>query len=83
MNGRRMSVQAPDTDKTMLMQHQCYEASVAHDVEAGIFHGEVLGLRDVITFRGRSADELKQAFADSVDDYLDFCRDRREPPEVP
>ena len=73
----------PGAKRTMILRHGCYQASVAHDAEAGIFHKEVLGFRDVITFQGRSADKLKQAFADSVDDYFDFCRTRREPPEVP
>ena len=48
---------------------------VEFDDEAGIFHGEVLDLRDVVTFRGKSVDELSQAFKDSVDDYLEFCEE--------
>jgi len=35
-----------------------------------LFHGEVIDLRDVITFQGTSVEELKSAFQDSVDDYL-------------
>ena len=60
-----------------------YEAVVEYDEEAYLFHGEVLNLRDVITFQGRSIDELKRAFADSVDDYLAFCASRGEEPEKP
>ena len=78
-----MSIQLHDAEKPTIVRHGCYEASVAHDAEAGLFHGEVLGLRDVITFQGRYADEPKQAFADSIDHYLDVCRDRCEPPDVP
>lgn len=33
----------------------------------GIFHGEVVKIRDVITFQGRSVAELKVAFRDSVE----------------
>ncbi|MHC5894835.1 hypothetical protein [Nostoc sp.] len=46
-------------------------------------HGEVINIRDVITFQGSSVAELKQAFADSVEDYLDFCRERGEEPDKP
>ena len=53
------------------------------DEEAGLFHGEVLNTRDVITFQGRSVRELKKAFADSVDDYIEFCAARGEDPEKP
>lgn len=47
------------------------------------FFKEVLNLRDVVTFEGRTVDELRKAFADSVDDYLEFCRLRNEKPEKP
>ena len=46
-------------------------------------HGEVLNLRDVITFQGETVKELKQAFHDSVDNYLEFCEQRDESPEKP
>ncbi len=66
-----------------VMHHKGYEALVEYDEEAELFHGEVLDLRDVITFQGRSVEELKQALADSVDDYLAFCAERGEEPEKP
>ena len=39
-----------------------YTGHVEYDDEAGIFHGEVLDLRDVITFQGKSVEEIEQAF---------------------
>ena len=65
------------------MSYKGYTGHVEFDDEAGIFHGEVLDLRDVITFQGKSVDELEQAFKDSVDDYLEFCRERQEKPDKP
>jgi len=65
------------------MTHNGYEALVTYDEDAELFHGEVMNLRDVITFQGKSVDELKQAFADSIADYLTFCRERGEEPEKP
>jgi predicted HicB family RNase H-like nuclease len=65
------------------MTCKSYEAIVEFDEDADIFHGEVINLRDVITFQGRSVDELKHAFAESVDDYLAFCKARGEEPEKP
>ncbi len=47
-----------------------------YDDEAGIFHGEGIDLKDVITFQGRSVEELGRAFRESIDDYLEFCRER-------
>jgi predicted HicB family RNase H-like nuclease len=65
------------------MSYKGYDALVEYDESADIFHGEVLNLRDVITFQGSSIDELKKALADSVDDYLEFCKSRGEEPEKP
>jgi predicted HicB family RNase H-like nuclease len=65
------------------MEYKGYFATVEFDDEANIFHGEVINLRDVITFEGESVDELRRAFTDSVDDYLDFCVERGEDPEKP
>ena len=47
-----------------------YQGSFKYDPDADIFHGDVLHLRDVVTFQGRSIDELKKAMADSVEDYF-------------
>ncbi|MBB4233625.1 type II toxin-antitoxin system HicB family antitoxin [Rhizobium esperanzae] len=66
-----------------IMHHRGYEAVIEFDEEAEIFHGEVVNMRDVITFQGASAAELKQAFAESLDDYLVFCAERGEQPERP
>jgi predicted HicB family RNase H-like nuclease len=66
-----------------MMKYKEYEAIVEFDETAEIFHGEVINIRDAIAFQGRSVEELKQAFADSVEDYLDFCRERGEEPDQP
>ncbi len=66
-----------------MMTYKGYSAKVEFDDEAMIFHGEVIGIRDVVTFQGRSADDLKEAFYASVDDYLDFCDARSEEPDKP
>jgi len=65
------------------MKYKEYNAKVEFDDGAGVFHGEVLNLRDVITFEGKTVGELRKAFRDSVDDYLDFCKARKEIPEKP
>src|SRR5438270_9006397 len=66
-----------------MMEYKGYIGQVAYDDEAGIFHGEVINTRDVITFQGATVAELKKAFRDSVEDYLAFCSERGEDPEKP
>ncbi len=60
-----------------------FEATVNFDDDAEIFHGEIVNTRDVITFQGSSVEELKRAFEDSVEDYLEFCLERGEEPNQP
>ncbi len=64
-----------------MLRHKGYVGHAEFDDEAGLYHGEVLDLKDVVTFQGKSVDELEEAFRDSVDDYLDFCNDRGEEPD--
>lgn len=66
-----------------MLHYKGYHGRVEFDEEAGLFHGEILDLRDVVTFQGKSVDELTQAFQDSIDDYLDFCESRGEHPDKP
>ncbi len=66
-----------------MMTYKGYSGNVRFDDDAGIFHGEVLGVRDVVTFQGRSVEELKTAFHESINDYLDFCESRGEQPDKP
>lgn len=66
-----------------MLKYKGYTGYVEFDDESGIFHGEILDLRDVITFRGKSVEEIKIAFRDSIDDYLEFCKERNEKADKP
>ena len=66
-----------------MMEYKGYIGKVEIDDEAGILHGEVINIRDVITFEGSSVDEIQGAFHKSIDDYLEFCTKRGESPEKP
>jgi predicted HicB family RNase H-like nuclease len=66
-----------------MIEYKGYLARIEFDDEASIFHGEVINIRDVITFQGKSVDELYQALKDSVEDYFAFCAERGEEPEQP
>lgn len=66
-----------------MMEYKGYFGKVEFDDDANIFYGEVINLRDVVTFQGETVTELRNAFRDSIDDYLDFCASRGEEPEKP
>jgi predicted HicB family RNase H-like nuclease len=66
-----------------MMEYKGYVGKVEFDPDARILHGEVVGIRDVVTFQGRTVDEVEKAFRNSVDDYLAFCKKRGEQPDKP
>jgi predicted HicB family RNase H-like nuclease len=68
---------------TAMLKYKGYTGHTIFDDEAGIFHGEVDDTRDVITFQGRSVDELETAFRESIDDYLEWCAERGKSPDKP
>lgn len=65
------------------MEYKGYLGKIELDEGDGVFHGEVLNTKDVITFRGRTVDEVTTAFKDSIDDYLEFCKEIGEEPDKP
>ena len=65
------------------MSHDGYLATIELDEDAGLYHGEVINTRDVLTFQGRTFDDLKAAFADTIADYIEWCRERGKEPERP
>ena len=66
-----------------MMKYKGYTGKAEYDDEAEVFYGEVIGLRDVVTFRGTSVKELQKSFRESIDDYLDFCKRMNKAPDVP
>lgn len=65
------------------MKYKGYTAQIEIDEERGILFGKVLDIKDVITFKGRTIDELRQEFQNSVDDYLEWCTELGEEPDKP
>ena len=65
------------------MEYKNYTAKIEFNSDDRTFHGEVLGINDVVHFQGSSVKEIEKAFRESVDDYLAFCKSRGEKPDKP
>jgi predicted HicB family RNase H-like nuclease len=66
-----------------MFTYKGYTAHVEIDLDANILCGRVLDIKDVITFKGETVEEARQAFHDSVDDYLEWCEELGEEPDKP
>ena len=58
-------------------------ANIEYDPEGRIFTGEVSGLRTVLTFQGRTSEEVEKSFQETIDLYLNMCKEDGVNPEKP
>lgn len=62
------------------MKYKGYEAVIEYDEIDRLFFGRVINTRDIISFDGRTVDELQQSFEAVIDEYLEDCqREGKEP----
>lgn len=61
------------------LKYKDFIGSVEFSAEDDVFHGEILGINDLIMFEGNSVDELKKDFEETVEDYIQFCKDHGKP----
>lgn len=66
-----------------MMTYKGYLGSVHYSDEDQVFYGQVEFIRSLISYEGTDVDSLRQAFAESVDDYLDLCEREGRAPERP
>ena len=57
-----------------VLTYKEYMGSVHYSAEDETFYGKLEGIEDLISFEARSVDQLKAAFEESVEDYLDLCK---------
>lgn len=65
------------------MSYKGYHARVEFSDEDNLFVGRLAGVNDIITFEGESVTELKAAFEEAVDDYLETCKQLDKQPQKP
>lgn len=64
-----------------MLEYRGYHAAISYDADDELFIGEVFGIVDSLSFHGSSIDELKQKFADCIENYLDVCKQIGKEPE--
>ena len=64
-----------------MMKYKGYIGIAEYDDVGKIFTGEVAGLAAVITFQGRTPEELEASFRESIDLYLEMCKEDGINPE--
>ena len=55
------------------MTYKGYAARIDYDDDDGIFVGHIAGIRDRVGFHANTVDDLRAAFHEAVDDYVETC----------
>lgn len=64
-----------------VMTYKGYSARIEYDDDDGIFCGRLAGLRDGVGFHADTVVDLRSAFHEAVDDYLETCAKVGKSPE--
>jgi len=64
-----------------MMEYKGYYACIEYCDEDNCFFGTITGIADVVTFEGNSKEELKEAFIEAVEDYLNICKRQGKKPQ--
>jgi len=56
------------------ISYKNFIGTINYSPEDNVLFGKVEGINDLITFEGKSVDEIKKNFYEAVDDYLELCK---------
>jgi len=63
------------------MTYKGYPARIEYSSEDECFIGHIVGIRDIVGFHAESVAELRTAFQESVEDYLETCAQLGKAPQ--
>lgn len=62
------------------LEYKGYVGTVEFSADDKVFFGKIQGINDLILFEGASVSELENNFIESVDDYLETCKELGKEP---
>ena len=65
------------------MTYKGYSATIEYDDDDGVFFGRIAGIRDGVGFHAETVADLRAAFREAVDDYLETCAKLGKSPQKP
>lgn len=68
---------------TNIMTYKGYSGTVEYSEDDDCLFGRVTGIRDIVTYEGQGVTDLRAAFQESVDDYLEHCKEMGKEPNKP
>jgi len=66
-----------------ILKYKGYIGELEIDIDARLLVGEVVNVKDLLAFEGKTVEEASKSFEDAVDDYLAYCTVEGIEPEKP
>jgi predicted HicB family RNase H-like nuclease len=63
---------------TDVIKYKKFIGSVRFSAKDEVFFGKIEGIDDLVTFEGDSVTELKKAFSEAVEDYIELCEKKNK-----
>lgn len=64
-----------------LLEYKDYMGTVEYSASDKILYGKVVGINGLVSYEGKSIEELQADFEEAVEDYLEMCREQNVEPQ--
>lgn len=63
------------------LTYKDYTGSIEYSQEDNLLHGQVLGIKSLLSYEGETGNELEINFKETIDAYISMCAKKNIPPE--
>ncbi|NLA16877.1 type II toxin-antitoxin system HicB family antitoxin [Burkholderia cepacia] len=70
-------------EKDRIFEHKGYVGSIDFSLEDDTLHGKILFINDLVNYEGANLSELRKAFTEAVEFYLQACAEEGVEPDKP
>ena len=64
-----------------LLEYKDFMGTVEYSAADKVLYGKVIGINGLISYEGKSIEELQTDFEEAVDDYLEMCKEQNVEPQ--
>lgn len=64
-----------------MLHYNDYYGTINFSVEDNILYGKVIGIKGVLSYEGRTLEELNEDFKNTVNEYINDCKERNIIPQ--
>ncbi len=65
------------------LNYKGYTGSIEYSKEDDLLYGKVLGIKGLISYEGKTGNDLESDFIEAIEDYLSTCKEAGIAPEKP